>query len=74
MFAGSMRNAAVINFVKEDPLGKRLTLGLRVTRAVYCVDGFKGFYRWETSLHPFHVMKHLVRFIINLAVVMCALG
>uniref|UniRef100_F1L6P2 Solute carrier family 25 member 44 n=1 Tax=Ascaris suum TaxID=6253 RepID=F1L6P2_ASCSU len=59
-FIGSMRNAAVINFVKEDPLGKRLTLGLRVTRAVYCVDGFKGFYRGFLSSIMLYIPSSMV--------------
>uniref|UniRef100_A0A915C5Z4 Mitochondrial carrier protein n=1 Tax=Parascaris univalens TaxID=6257 RepID=A0A915C5Z4_PARUN len=83
-FIGSMRNAAVINFMKEDPVGKRLTLGLRVARAVYCVDGFKGFYRgflsstmlyipssmvfWATYYNVLDLFKALRRHVIHPAV------
>lgn len=44
-FTGGSSNVAVINCLKADKLEGRLTLGLRVIRAVYKVDGFTGFYR-----------------------------
>lgn len=44
-FTGGSRNVAVVDMLKADGLEKRLTLGLRVIRAVYKVDGFMGFYR-----------------------------
>ncbi|VDM41503.1 unnamed protein product [Toxocara canis] len=83
-FVGSQRNAAVINFIKEDRFGKRLTLGLRVARAVYCVDGIRGFYRgfmssimlyipssmvfWVTYYNVLDVFKALRRHVIYPAV------
>ncbi|KAI1715945.1 mitochondrial carrier protein [Ditylenchus destructor] len=42
---GKSTNAAIINHLKQDQLEKRWTLGLRVIRAVYKVDGILGFYR-----------------------------
>uniref|UniRef100_A0AC34RDI4 Solute carrier family 25 member 44 n=1 Tax=Panagrolaimus sp. JU765 TaxID=591449 RepID=A0AC34RDI4_9BILA len=44
-FTGGSKNVAVVDCLKADGLEKRLTLGLRVMRAVYKVDGLFGFYR-----------------------------
>lgn len=44
--SGSRKAAAVAVAVRNDGLDKRLTLGLRVVRAVYKVDGLAGFYRY----------------------------
>lgn len=42
-FAGSNNGAGVMGHLKNDR--SRLTLGLKVIRAVYRVDGIRGFYR-----------------------------
>lgn len=44
-FTAGNKNAAIINALREDRLEKRWTLGLRVIRSVYTVDGVLGFYR-----------------------------
>jgi solute carrier family 25 protein 44 len=44
-FAGSIKNVGVTDCVRNDGLEKRLTLGLRVIRAIYILDGLSGFYR-----------------------------
>uniref|UniRef100_A0A915E4I0 Uncharacterized protein n=1 Tax=Ditylenchus dipsaci TaxID=166011 RepID=A0A915E4I0_9BILA len=43
-FTGSS-SGAIIDCLRADKLENRLTLGLRVIRAVYKVDGLSGFYR-----------------------------
>lgn len=45
LFGGSKRNVAVSEEMARDGLAGRRTLGLRVVRAVYRVDGIYGFYR-----------------------------
>lgn len=45
VFTGGSKNMAVVDCIKADGLEKRFTLGLRVIRAVYKVDGVFGFYR-----------------------------
>lgn len=44
-FTGERKTAAVIDALYADDRKKRLTLGLRVIRAIYKVDGAMGFYR-----------------------------
>jgi solute carrier family 25 protein 44 len=44
-FVGGTKNFAVVDCIRADGFEKRLTLGLRVIRAVYKVDGVFGFYR-----------------------------
>uniref|UniRef100_A0AC34FYR6 Mitochondrial carrier protein n=1 Tax=Panagrolaimus sp. ES5 TaxID=591445 RepID=A0AC34FYR6_9BILA len=41
----NVKNVGVTDCLRNDGLEKRLTLGLRVFRAVYKVDGIMGFYR-----------------------------
>ncbi|KAI1703752.1 mitochondrial carrier protein domain-containing protein [Ditylenchus destructor] len=43
-FTGSS-SGAIIDCLKNDQLENRLTLGIRVIRAIYKVDGLVGFYR-----------------------------
>lgn len=84
-FIGSPRNAAVINFLRADGLEKRWTLGVRVARAVYHVDGFRGFYRgflssimlyipssmvfWSAYYHVLDLFKMLRRRVIHPAII-----
>uniref|UniRef100_A0A1I8AUR2 Solute carrier family 25 member 44 n=1 Tax=Steinernema glaseri TaxID=37863 RepID=A0A1I8AUR2_9BILA len=74
-FIGGSKNAAVIDQLRADGLEKKRTLGLRVIRAVYKVDGFKGFYRgffssimlyipssmvfWSTYYHVLDAFKYI---------------
>lgn len=74
-FAGSSKSGSVHEFLQKDGLEKRRTLGLRVIRAVYNVDGAKGFYRgflsaiflyipstmvfWSTYYKALHVFRDL---------------
>jgi len=44
-FTGGSKNVAVVDCLRSDGLERRWTLGLRVIRAVYKVDGILGFYR-----------------------------
>jgi len=44
-FTGGSKNVAVVDCLRSDGLERRWTLGLRVIRAVYKVDGIFGFYR-----------------------------
>uniref|UniRef100_A0A0K0F939 Solute carrier family 25 member 44 (inferred by orthology to a human protein) n=1 Tax=Strongyloides venezuelensis TaxID=75913 RepID=A0A0K0F939_STRVS len=44
-FAGGAKNLDVVKALRNDKLEGRLTLGLRVVRAVFKVDGPRGFYR-----------------------------
>lgn len=74
-FGGSRKNVAVASVVRSDGLESRLTLGLRVVRAVYKVDGLSGFYRgffsavmlyipstmvfWSTYYHTLGVFRQI---------------
>ncbi|CAI4222422.1 unnamed protein product [Auanema sp. JU1783] len=44
-FGGSKKNVPVAEEVRKDGLAGKRTLGLRVVRAIYIVDGVSGFYR-----------------------------
>uniref|UniRef100_A0A7E4W0C4 Solute carrier family 25 member 44 n=1 Tax=Panagrellus redivivus TaxID=6233 RepID=A0A7E4W0C4_PANRE len=44
-FTGGTQKMSVVEALKHDGLEKRWTLGLRVIRAIYKVDGILGFYR-----------------------------
>ncbi|CAD6196271.1 unnamed protein product [Caenorhabditis auriculariae] len=44
-FGGGSKNVTVADAIRKDGLEGKRTLGLRVIRAVYKVDGLKGFYR-----------------------------
>uniref|UniRef100_A0A914ULW5 Solute carrier family 25 member 44 n=1 Tax=Plectus sambesii TaxID=2011161 RepID=A0A914ULW5_9BILA len=44
-FVGSNKSASVVHYMRSDGLLHKRTLGLRVIRAVYKVDGLYGFYR-----------------------------
>lgn len=55
--------------IRNDGMEGRRTLGLRVIRAVYQVDGFSGFYRYfrtislmkySISMQGFSVSDHVV--------------
>ncbi|KAK6729729.1 hypothetical protein RB195_006654 [Necator americanus] len=74
-FGGSRKNVAVASAVRNDGLEGRYTLGLRVLRAVYKVDGLSGFYRgflsavmlyipstmvfWSTYYHALEVFRKI---------------
>ncbi|VDO19034.1 unnamed protein product [Heligmosomoides polygyrus] len=59
-FGGSRKAAAVAVAVRNDGLDKRLTLGLRVVRAVYKVDGLAGFYRGFLSAVMLYIPSTMV--------------
>uniref|UniRef100_A0A0K0DA93 Mitochondrial carrier protein n=1 Tax=Angiostrongylus cantonensis TaxID=6313 RepID=A0A0K0DA93_ANGCA len=59
-FGGSRRNIAVANTVRNDGLKDRRTLGLRVVRAVYKVDGLSGFYRGFFSAVMLYIPSTMV--------------
>uniref|UniRef100_A0A914IEN1 Uncharacterized protein n=1 Tax=Globodera rostochiensis TaxID=31243 RepID=A0A914IEN1_GLORO len=59
-FVGSSQNIAVLDFVRTDCMAKRLTLGLRIIRAVYHVDGIRGFYRGFLSSLMLYIPSSMV--------------
>ncbi|CAJ0592600.1 unnamed protein product [Cylicocyclus nassatus] len=59
-FGGSRRNVPVAAMVRTDGLEGRCTLGLRVIRAVYKVDGFSGFYRGFLSAVLLYIPSTMV--------------
>ncbi|VDM57252.1 unnamed protein product [Angiostrongylus costaricensis] len=59
-FGGSRKNIAVANTVRNDGLEGRWTLGLRVVRAVYKVDGLSGFYRGFFSAVMLYIPSTMV--------------
>lgn len=59
-FGGSKKNVPVAEEVRRDGLAGRRTLGLRVVRAVYKVDGFSGFYRGFFSAIMLYVPSTMV--------------
>jgi solute carrier family 25 protein 44 len=59
-FTGGAKNAAVLDILKADNLKGRLTLGLRVIRAVYLADGFIGFYRGFLSSLIMYIPSSMV--------------
>ncbi|KAH7721952.1 Protein F13G3.7 a [Aphelenchoides avenae] len=59
-FTGGSSNVAVINALKNDRLEGRLTLGLRVIRGVYKVDGLRGFYRGFLSSVMLYIPSSMV--------------
>ncbi|CAJ0955027.1 unnamed protein product, partial [Mesorhabditis belari] len=59
-FAGSSKGGAVHDFLQLDGLEKRQTLGIRVIRAVYKVDGFRGFYRGFLSAILLYIPSTMV--------------
>lgn len=60
-FVGTSKSVAIVDLLKNDGLEKRLTLGLRVIRAVYKVDGIVGFYRYVIKTTEFKILKFLCR-------------
>ncbi|PAV86377.1 hypothetical protein WR25_22350 [Diploscapter pachys] len=59
-FGGSRKNVAVTETLKNDGLSGKRTLGLRVIRAVYKVDGFMGFYRGFFSAIMLYIPSTMV--------------
>ncbi|XGW19294.1 hypothetical protein V3C99_003266 [Haemonchus contortus] len=59
-FGGSRKASAVASAIRNDGLEKRLTLGLRVVRAVYRVDGIAGFYRGFLSAVMLYIPSTMV--------------
>ncbi|KJH51184.1 26S proteasome subunit P45 family protein [Dictyocaulus viviparus] len=59
-FGGSRKNIAVASAVRNDGLEGRYTLGLRVLRAVYKVDGLSGFYRGFISAVMLYIPSTMV--------------
>ncbi|KAK6050060.1 hypothetical protein COOONC_12435 [Cooperia oncophora] len=59
-FGGSRKTSAVASTIRNDGLEKRLTLGLRVVRAVYKVDGIAGFYRGFLSAVMLYIPSTMV--------------
>ncbi|MFH4984330.1 hypothetical protein AB6A40_011039, partial [Gnathostoma spinigerum] len=48
-FIGSPKNTSLVDFLAKDGLEKKWTLGLRVARAIFYIDGIKGYYRGYIS-------------------------
>ncbi|CAB3406982.1 unnamed protein product, partial [Caenorhabditis bovis] len=59
-FGGGKRNIAVADAIRNDGLEKKRTLGLRVIRAVYKVDGISGFYRGFLSAIMLYIPSTMV--------------
>ncbi|CAI2310521.1 unnamed protein product [Caenorhabditis sp. 36 PRJEB53466] len=59
-FGGGKKNIAVADAIRNDGLEGKRTLGLRVIRAVYHVDGISGFYRGFLSAIMLYIPSTMV--------------
>ncbi|ULU11576.1 hypothetical protein L5515_001258 [Caenorhabditis briggsae] len=59
-FGGGKKNIPVADAIRKDGLEGKRTLGLRVIRAVYNVDGISGFYRGFLSAIMLYIPSTMV--------------
>lgn len=59
-FGGGKKNIPVADAIRKDGLEGKRTLGLRVIRAVYKVDGISGFYRGFLSAIMLYIPSTMV--------------